>query len=100
MESSGKTLQAYIRQHPQVLKTLEQTGVYRVQKSHIEEKNGAISQYYLELYDCTSVMPKDWYPARRGRSTPSGCFWRRKTNCRPCRAACVWNWRSHGILWC
>lgn len=30
MESSGKTLQAYTRQHPQVLKTLEQTGVYRV----------------------------------------------------------------------
>ena len=44
MESSGKTLRAYTRQHPQVLKTLEQTGVYRVQKSHIEEKNGAISR--------------------------------------------------------
>lgn len=62
MESSGKTLQAYTRQHLQVLKTLEQTGVYRVQKSHIEEKNGAISQYYLELYD--------WYVRHAERPVP------------------------------
>ena len=62
MELSGKTLRAYTRQHPQVLKTLEQTGVYRVQKSHIEEKNGAISQYYLELYD--------WYVRHAERLVP------------------------------
>lgn len=62
MESSGKTLQSYTRQHLQVLKTLEQTGVYRVQKSHIEEKNGAISQYYLELYD--------WYVRHAERPVP------------------------------
>lgn len=65
MESSGKTLRAYTRQHPQVLKTLEQTGVYRVQKSHIEEKNGAISQYYLELYDWVR-------PSCRKTGTPPG----------------------------
>ena len=62
MELSGKTLRAYTRQHPQVLKTLEQTGVYRVQKSHIEEKSGAISQYYLELYD--------WYVRHSERLVP------------------------------
>lgn len=62
MELSGKTLRAYTRQHPQVLKTLEQTGVYRAQKSHIEEKNGAISQYYLELYD--------WYVRHAERLVP------------------------------
>lgn len=100
MELSGKTLRAYTRQHPQVLKTLEQTGEYRVQKSHIEEKNGAISQYYLELYDWYVRHAERLVPRPEGRSTPSGCFWRRKTNCRPCRAVCVWNWRSHGILWC
>lgn len=43
-------LQAWTRQHRQVVKEILETGVYRVKEDYIRIKNDAITEYYLELY--------------------------------------------------
>ena len=45
-----ETVRAWTRQHPEVLRELKRSGIYRVDAEHIREKNGAISDYYLDLY--------------------------------------------------
>lgn len=46
----AKTRSFWTRQRPEVLEELNNSGVYRVKKQYIEEKNGSITDYYLELY--------------------------------------------------
>lgn len=53
---------AWTRQNPAVLDELINTGVYRVKEEYIREKNGPISEYYLELYD--------WYSRLASRIVP------------------------------
>lgn len=55
--------QVWTRQHPQVLRTLEQGMVYRVREEHIRAKNDTISDYYLELYR--------WYTRQGSRCVPA-----------------------------
>ncbi|MBQ3276525.1 MAG: DUF3841 domain-containing protein [Oscillospiraceae bacterium] len=45
-----ETVTAWTRQHETVWHQLEKTGVYRVREENIREKNGPISEYYLEMY--------------------------------------------------
>lgn len=45
-----KTIRAWTRQVSQVLEELEKTGRYYVREEYVREKNGEISDYYLELY--------------------------------------------------
>lgn len=47
---STKTITAWTRQVAQVQDEIEQTGTYRVREEYVREKNGSISDYYLELY--------------------------------------------------
>jgi len=55
-------IKAWTRQRKEVLEDLEKTGVYRVTEDHIREKNGAISDYYLDLYR--------WYAEGAARLVP------------------------------
>ena len=47
---SQKTRRFWTRQRTEVLQELNSSGIYRVKKEYIEEKNGSITDYYLELY--------------------------------------------------
>lgn len=40
----------YTRQSRKVLEELERSGIYRVKEEYIKQKNGPISDYYLNLY--------------------------------------------------
>ena len=64
---SQKTRRFWTRQRPEVLQELNSSGIYRVKKEYIEEKNGSITDYYLELYQ--------WYTrtARKYLSIPPEC---------------------------
>lgn len=44
------TVTVWTRQVLQVWEELQRTGVYRVRESYVRDKNGPISDYYLELY--------------------------------------------------
>ncbi|MBB6218596.1 hypothetical protein HNQ80_004770 [Anaerosolibacter carboniphilus] len=46
----------WTRQHENVLKELEQKGVYRIKKEYITQKLDTLSDYYLHVYD--------WYVKR------------------------------------
>lgn len=41
----------WTRQVPEVLKELQETGVYRVKREYIEKKNDTIADFYIELYE-------------------------------------------------
>lgn len=45
-----QTRTLWTRQRPEVWEELKNSGIYRVKKEYIEEKNGSIADYYLELY--------------------------------------------------
>nr|WP_307999181.1 DUF3841 domain-containing protein [uncultured Merdimonas sp.] len=62
-----QTRTLWTRQRPEVWEELKKSGVYRVKKEYIEEKNGSISEYYLELYR--------WYTkaAEKYITIPPGC---------------------------
>ena len=64
---SQKTRRFWTRQRPEVLQELNSSGIYRVKNEYIEEKNGSITDYYLELYR--------WYTrtARKYLSIPPEC---------------------------
>lgn len=55
-------MRAWTRQHPDVLRTLETTGLYRTDEAAIRAKNGEMADYYLELYR--------WYVSRGGQVVP------------------------------
>ena len=57
----------WTRQRPEVWEELKSSGIYRVKKEYIEEKNGSITDYYLELYR--------WYTetAKKYLTIPPGC---------------------------
>ena len=52
----------WTRQHVNVLKELEEHGVYRVKREHILEKMDTISSYYLNLYE--------WYGRNAAKIVP------------------------------
>ena len=60
----------WTRQHPQVLRTLEAGGIYRVEEAHIRAKNDTISDYYLELYRWYTRRGSEFVPAPEGVSYP------------------------------
>lgn len=45
-----KTITLWTRQVPQVWDALQHDGIYRCKEEYIRQKNGTISEYYLELY--------------------------------------------------
>jgi hypothetical protein len=45
-----ETVIAWTRQASQVLDEIEKTGSYHVREEYVREKNGEISDYYLEMY--------------------------------------------------
>ncbi|AOY78149.1 DUF3841 domain-containing protein [Clostridium formicaceticum] len=49
--SSNNKVKLWTRQHKQVLKELEENGIYHAKKEYITEKMDDISEYYLKLYD-------------------------------------------------
>ncbi|HIW21049.1 MAG TPA: DUF3841 domain-containing protein [Candidatus Dorea intestinavium] len=50
----------WTRQVEAVLKEFENTGEYSVKKKYIEEKNGSISEYYLQVYDWFTKQSKNY----------------------------------------
>jgi hypothetical protein len=67
-------VRAWTRQHPDVLRQLEEQGVYRVREDHIREKNGPISEYYLELYTWYRSCAEKIVPRPAGASFPIWLF--------------------------
>jgi len=60
--AAEQTARVWTRQHPAALRALEETGVYRANAAAVRKKNGAIADYYLDLYD--------WYIRRAERRVP------------------------------
>lgn len=67
-------IRAWTRQHVSVLRELEKTGVYRAKKEYICEKNGAISEYYLDLYNWYSRCASQIIPRPEGVVYPIWLF--------------------------
>ncbi|WP_312637232.1 DUF3841 domain-containing protein [Oscillibacter sp.] len=82
-------VRAWTRQHSDVLKELESTGVYRVKKEHICEKNGQISEYYLELYDWYSYNAARLVPRPEGAEYPIWLFLTEDTRLPPIEGTVV-----------
>lgn len=51
LDDSNKKVTLWTRQHKDIMKELEEKGIYRVKKEYIQEKMDTISDYYLNLYD-------------------------------------------------
>ena len=67
-------MMAWTRQHAGALKTLEQEGVFRVTEDYIRQKNGLISEYYLDLYDWYVRQAREIVPMPAGVSYPVWLF--------------------------
>lgn len=61
-KSSDTKIKLWTRQHKNLLKELEESGVYRVKKEYILQKNDTISNYYFKLYD--------WYVKQAEKFVP------------------------------
>jgi hypothetical protein len=60
--TASNTIKLWTRQHQNILKPLEEFGVYYVKKEYLLEKFDTISDYYLSIYN--------WYIERAERIVP------------------------------
>lgn len=64
------TVTVWTRQVLPVWEELQRTGVYRVRESYIRDKNGSISDYYLELYRWYTHLCREYVSIEEGLDYP------------------------------